>query len=59
MEKNEESLQNLQNASKWKTIGNPHILGIQKVEETEKGVEILFKESMTKSFPNLGRKMDI
>ena len=47
--------------STWDNIkkGNPHITGIPKGEEREKGIENIFEEITAESFPNLKKETDI
>lgn len=37
---------------------NIHTMGIPEGKEKEKGTDTIFKATVAKNFPNLGRKMD-
>lgn len=45
----------------WDTIKRNDlcITGVQEEKKREKGIEILFKATMAKNFPNLERDLDI
>ena len=50
LKKNEESLRNILENMKCNNI---HIMGIPEGEESKHGIENLFEDIMTKTFPNL------
>ena len=54
--KNEEILWKLSNSIRK---GNLRISGIPEGEETEKGAESLFKETIAENFPNMGKELDL
>ena len=55
IQKNEESLRNLQNIF---TCSNIQILGVPEGEEEEQEIENLFEKIMKENFPSLAKEMD-